>query len=119
AAPAPTPAPSSLALVAEGLTPVGASRMEALARRLEEVGQDPALIARLALHIEGSDETDLARIRPYALADEWGAERRLVLQLLLHAAREGLLDLRWEVICPLCHGAKDESETLDRLPAEK
>ena len=23
------------------------------------------------------------------------------------------------MICPLCHGAKDEADTLDRLPAEK
>jgi class 3 adenylate cyclase len=109
----------SLPLADRGLTQVAASRLDALAGRLEGVGLDPALIGRLASHIEGSDETDLARIRPYALADEWGADRRRVLDLLLHAAREGLLDLRWEVICPLCHGAKEEADTLDRLPAEK
>jgi class 3 adenylate cyclase len=108
---------TTLAQAAEGLTDVGASRLGVLAERLQSLGQDPALIARLATHIEGSDETDLARIRPYALAREWGFARRRVLALLLHAAREGLLDLHWEVICPLCHGTKEEAESLDRLSA--
>jgi class 3 adenylate cyclase len=107
----------SMAQAAEGLTDVGASRLGALAERLQALGQDPRLISRLAMHIEGSDETDLARIRPYALADEWGADRRMLLTLLLHAAREGLLDLRWEVICPLCHGTKEEADALSGLSA--
>ena len=101
----------------DGLSAVGASRLRALTRRLEEIGLDPSLIALLAMHIERSDEVELARVRPYALADEWGADRRALLTLLLHAAREGLVDLRWEVICPLCHGAKEEAHTLEGLPA--
>lgn len=109
----------SLAGLDARLTAVGASRLGTLARRLEETGQDPELVARLATHIGGSDETDLVRMRPYALADSWGVDRRPVLDLMLHGAREGLLDLRWEVICPLCHGAKEEADRLDRLSLEK
>jgi hypothetical protein len=42
----------------------------------------------------------------------------MLLRLLLHAAREGLLGLRWEVICPLCHGTKEEADALTGLSAE-
>jgi class 3 adenylate cyclase len=109
--------PSSIAPGVVGLTDIGASRLNALSGRLRSLGQDPTLVVRLAGEIEGSDETDLARIRPYALAKAWGVERRAVLKLLLHAAREGLLDLRWEVICPLCHGTKEQAGSLEGLSA--
>ena len=74
---------------------------------------------RLAQLIEKGHDLDLTHIRPYALADEWGADRRATLKLLLHAALEGILDLRWDVICPLCHGASEGVDALERLPAGK
>ena len=80
-----------------------ASRLQALITRLDELGHD----------------LDLTRIRPYALADEWRTDRRATLHLLLHAALEGILDLRWHVICPLCHGANEGTDALERLPAGK
>ena len=40
---------------------------------------------------------------------------RALAELLLRAGREGMLDLRWEVICPLCHGAAEQTDALDRL----
>ena len=53
-----------------------------------------------------------ARLRPYALADAWGADRRAVLELCLLATRAGLLESRWEVVCPLCRGAADSTDAL-------
>ena len=40
-----------------------------------------------------ADDFVLSRLRPYALADRWGASRREVLELCLMATRLGLLDL--------------------------
>jgi class 3 adenylate cyclase len=55
-------------------------------------------------------------VRPFALADAWGADRQETLRLLLHATRVGLFELRWEVMCPNCRVPKAESPALARLP---
>ncbi|MSR36954.1 MAG: hypothetical protein EXR95_10015, partial [Gemmatimonadetes bacterium] len=76
--------------VGEGLSDVAASRLRTLSARLGDLGHDRGLIERLTKLIEEGDEMELVRIRPYALADEWRADRRATLNLLLHAAREGM-----------------------------
>src|SRR5438270_135276 len=80
-------------------------------RKLLEEGEDAELVSRLVETIEAGDEFTLARLRPYALADSWGVMRRDVLELCLKATRAGLLDLRWELLCPLCRGAKQSAST--------
>ena len=62
--------------------------------------------------IQMGDDFAVARIRPYQLADEWGESRREVLEICLRATRTGLLDLQWDLICPLCRGAKDSGSSL-------
>ncbi|HEV2861796.1 MAG TPA: DUF5939 domain-containing protein [Pyrinomonadaceae bacterium] len=86
--------------------------LEALRRKVLEAGEDEGLVARLFELVERGDELTLARLRPYALADEWGVARRAALELCLKATRAGLLDLRWELICPLCRGAGESAEHL-------
>ncbi|HEX8499464.1 MAG TPA: DUF5939 domain-containing protein [Pyrinomonadaceae bacterium] len=96
-------------------SPLGASEralLEALGRRLAEGGADRDAAARLCETVGRGDELTLARMRPYALADAWGAPRREVLELFLKATRAGLLDLRWELLCPLCRGAGHSAEAL-------
>ena len=101
------------------LSPEAASRLRALITRLGELGHGRGLRERLARLLEEGHDLDLTRIRPYTLADEWRTDRRATLKLLLHAALEGILDLRWDVICPLCHGADEGTDALQRLPAGK
>jgi len=86
-------------------------------RKLLEEGEDAELVSRLVETIEAGDEFTLARLRPYALADSWGVMRRDVLELCLKATRAGLLDLRWELLCPLCRGAKQSASTLRDVQA--
>src|SRR5213078_5403865 len=38
------------------------------------------------------------------LARQWKKSRRDVLELCLHATRAGILDLQWNLICPMCRG---------------
>lgn len=85
---------------------------ETLRRKMLEGGEDAGLVTRLLGLVERGDELTLARLRPYALADEWGVARRAALELCLKATRAGLLDLRWEMICPLCRGAGESAEHL-------
>jgi len=90
-----------------------------LDRRLARLAAAPVpagLVARLKERIcEGSDD-QLTGIRPFALADVWGADRREVLRLFLHATRAGLFELRWELMCPTCRVPKEEAGTLAKLP---
>lgn len=72
---------------------------------------------KLTGHLATADDLALARIRPYALADDWRAARRDTLHLLLHATRAGLLDFSWDVICPHCRGAQKPQDSLAGLTA--
>ncbi len=76
---------------------------------------DSALIEKLYALLERGDDLTLMRMRPYALADAWGVSRRDVLEMCLKATRAGLLDLRWELLCPQCRGAKEIDEHLNQI----
>jgi class 3 adenylate cyclase len=92
--------------------------LASLRQRLIEMGASASLLAQLVETIEDGDDLTLARLRPYALADAWGVERRDTLELCLKATRAGLLDLRWELLCPLCRGAKQSASTLSDVRAD-
>jgi adenylate cyclase len=78
----------------------------------------PELIGLLKERIsEGSDD-QLIRIRPFALAGLWGADRLEVLRLFLHATSAGLFQLRWELMCPNCRVPKAETGSLAQLPVQ-
>jgi class 3 adenylate cyclase len=89
------------------LVPHAEGRLETMAAQLLEQNASEPLLARLLQEIKEGDDLALARLRPYALADQWGVPRRELLELFLSATRVGLLDFQWEVLCPLCRGASD------------
>lgn len=96
----------------------GVERLASISRALvEEAGQPAPLVEKLHRFIAGADDLATARIRPYALADEWRAERREALHLFLHATRAGLLDFSWDLVCPHCRGAKASQPALSRVKA--
>jgi class 3 adenylate cyclase len=97
------------------LTPGGRRRLAALREDLATVEPSPGLAARLAAFVAEADDLAVTHIRPYALADAWGAGRRDVLVLCLHATRAGLLDMQWDLLCPLCRGPKDSPASLGTL----
>ena len=86
------------------------TRLEDMRRKLIESGAEPQVVSRLIEFVATADDFSLAKIRPYALADDWGESRRAVLEACLRATRVGLLDLQWDLLCPLCRGPQ-ESET--------
>ncbi len=95
--------------------PGGRARLDALRRELVERTDEPELVARLVETVEREDDFVVARLRPYVLADAWGAPRRKVLELCLQATRVGLFDLRWDLLCPLCRGVKECGSTLEEM----
>lgn len=98
-----------------GRAAVDVAAVEAGIRRLKELPVDPALADRLGHHLVEEVDERVRDIRPFALADEWKADRLAVLRLCLWATRAGLLDLRWHLICPACMGSKAEHESLKDL----
>jgi class 3 adenylate cyclase len=85
-------------------------RLEALKEKLLVDGASASVVQKLIDFIERADDFSLARIRPYALADQWQEPRRAVLTACLLGTRQGLLDMHWDLLCPLCRGPQ-ESET--------
>lgn len=86
------------------------SRLDAVKEKLLVEGVVPSVVEKLIDFIERADDFSLARIRPYALADQWCEPRRAVLTACLLGTRQGLLDMQWDLLCPLCRGPQ-ESET--------
>jgi class 3 adenylate cyclase len=96
----------------------GAQRLAALAGGLVQSGYDAALVQRLVDCVTYAADEEVVHLRAYALADQWGAPRRRVLELCLAATRAGLLDLSWDLLCPLCRGIKASVPHLDQLSGD-
>ncbi len=93
----------------------GRERLANLRAKLVEQGANPEIVSRLAEVIETADDMLVNRIRAYTLADRWGLPRRAVLETCLWATRIGLMDFRWDLLCPLCRGASESSPTLNGI----
>jgi adenylate cyclase len=89
----------------------------ALSRATTELAKvvTPALAKRLAEVVRASTDFDLARLRAYELADRWKLSRKEVLEACLAGVRAGLLELRWELICPSCRTAAASMSSLAEL----
>lgn len=87
----------------------------ALSLRLEKLlrqSVDPKLAKRLGEWLSTRPDEEVAQIRPFEVARVWGASRRDVLGLFLHATRVGLVDLRWQINCPVCRVSAQVTESL-------
>jgi class 3 adenylate cyclase len=105
----PTPVPSRR-------PSVNSAQLDRLLQRLRTTPVRPELLPLLRERIlEGTDD-QVVGVRPFALADLWGADRMEVLRLFLYATRVGILELRWEVMCPNCRVPKVETGELAGIP---
>ena len=80
--------------------------------RLIELGVEPFVVERFGEYLSSAPAQQLARIRPIALAQRLSVDERQMIAACLHGAREGLLSLVWDIICPLC---RIPSQTQDSL----
>lgn len=90
-------------------------RFKVISEKLIAEGCEPDVVARLCSFVVSADEFAAARIRPYALADEWQVSRKSVLETCLQSTRVGLLDLQWELLCPLCRGSQETERSLREI----
>ena len=57
-------------------------------------------------------------IRPFELADHWKVSSHGVLKVCLLAARIGIIDLKWRVLCPIGRSAKDGVDPLTGIKSQ-
>lgn len=91
-------------------------RADAFAAALLADGHDRVLVEGLLEHVAAGPDDEVARIRPYALAEKWSQQKHDVLSLCLDAVRVGLLQMRWETLCPSCRGTVHDVAHLDEVP---
>ncbi|WP_028464368.1 adenylate/guanylate cyclase domain-containing protein [Nisaea denitrificans] len=91
-------------------------RLESVLTRLDVSHYGHGLGRKLADWLLSAQEVDLMHIRPLRLARQWEQDERHVIELCLQAVKDGLLESRWDLLCPRCKGAKISESSLEALP---
>ena len=73
--------------------------------------QPADLIHKLETFLRESPDVEMTHIRPFVIARKWNEDPWDVLRLFLYATRCGLLDFRWEVLCPNCRSTRETPAT--------
>ncbi len=82
-------------------------------RRVSSARVDASLRDRLERLLAEAPDEAVQQMRPFALAKAWEASRRDTLEAFLHATRAGVVDLRWQVDCPVCRVSAGVHERLE------
>ena len=98
------------------ITAPARQRLTTLAGQLAAGPYGHGLAERIAAEVADGLAPDVERIRPLALARRWAVPERHAIEACLEATRLGMLELRWDLLCPRCRGAKATSSSLDQLP---
>ncbi|HJQ58278.1 MAG TPA: adenylate/guanylate cyclase domain-containing protein [Vineibacter sp.] len=91
-------------------------RLAAMVRDAEATGYAHGQAQRLADWLLGAMEVDLQRLRPKALAGQLRMPARDAIELCLAGVKARMLDMKWELLCSNCRGAKQTVPSLDQLP---
>jgi class 3 adenylate cyclase len=73
---------------------------------------DPGVVERIENLVEHGRDRDLNRINLLAFAAAHGLDDERTIAAFLQAARLGLFDMAWNVLCPGCGGVIDSNTTL-------
>lgn len=76
---------------------------------------DPAVVDAIQRVVENGEDHELNRINVLDFSRQAGLEEEHVISTFLHAARQGLFDLTWNVLCPGCGGVLGAHSTLKSL----
>ncbi len=92
------------------------ARAAALAQAIDRGPYGNGLGRRLSEYVLGGMASDVSRVRPRTLAREFGLPERPIIEGCLTAAHEGLLSMKWSLLCNNCRGAKFSTPALSELP---
>jgi class 3 adenylate cyclase len=100
------------------LSPSATERVEKAKQAIDRSQYGHGLTDRLLEYITGMQEVDLWTMRPLALAHRWQVNPRFAVELCLQSVREGLLESRWDILCPRCRVAKAKTDNIGELPGK-
>ncbi len=76
---------------------------------------DEACLKALEAHVLHAPDVEVARLRPVRFARAHSLPERAFIEACLLATRQGLFNLLWDVVCPLCQIPATFAESLQRL----
>ena len=80
---------------------------------------DAQCVAAIERAVREAADRDLCRVNALTFAAQDGLNEERVIAAFLHAARLGLFELSWNVLCPGCGGVLDAGATLKTLNREE
>ncbi|NGN42889.1 adenylate/guanylate cyclase domain-containing protein [Mesorhizobium sp. CGMCC 1.15528] len=80
---------------------------------------DPQAIDAIKKTVAEGEDRALCRINAPAFAAKHGLDEERVIGAFLHAARVGIFDISWNVLCPGCGGVLDSNATLKTVRKEE
>ena len=78
---------------------------------------DPAVADALKTSVEKDTDRALNRINPLSYAEAHGLDEEETVGGFVHAARLGLFDMSWNMLCPGCGGVLESGAALTDFPA--
>jgi len=90
------------------------SETEALFTVLRQ-SSDPDCAAAIERSVRDAPDRELCRVNVLAFASKHGLDEERTIAAYLHAARLGLFELSWNVLCPGCGGVLDAGATLKNV----
>jgi class 3 adenylate cyclase len=79
---------------------------------------DPTVVAAIDSVVRDGTDRQLCRINALSFAAERGLDEEKTISGFLHAARLGLFELSWNVLCPGCGGVLEATQTLRSVHKE-
>ncbi|RDI60172.1 adenylate/guanylate cyclase domain-containing protein [Microvirga subterranea] len=73
---------------------------------------DPAVVDAIERLIQEAPDHELNRVNALAFAAKHGFDEEKVIAAFLHAARLGIFEMSWNVLCPGCGGVLDAATSL-------
>src|SRR5215813_8972540 len=80
---------------------------------------DPAVVAAIEELVRSGKDRELNRINVLAFATKHGFKTDDVIAAFLHAARLGIFEMAWNVLCPGCGGVLDSTATLKSVDKDE
>lgn len=89
----------------------GVSELQALSSILRQ-SADANAAAAIETLVRDAPDAELNRVNALAFAAKTGLDEERVIAAFLHAARIGLFEMSWNVLCPGCGGVIEANTTL-------
>ena len=80
---------------------------------------DPGIVGAIEKLVRDAPDRDLCRVNVLDFAAKRDLDEEKSITAFLHAARLGLFELSWNVLCPSCGGVLDAASTLRNVNREE